>query len=182
MKAEACNLIPRIDLHEMSPQEFRALESAGPEFPMVLRNVWDHEEKDREAWCEELVTQLSGTDVEFQLQKPTGSFLLKGGFEDFLECVFDSHHNASYLLFDENVLADHAPSLMDALQLPVDYFGQDLFPLFPEPLRPKDSCLVAGGRGSRSKLHADPFEWVGWNYCFEGSKVPPLPPDLPPAR
>lgn len=32
-------------------------------------------------------------------------------------------------------------------------------------------ALIIGGVGSRSFLHADPYEWTGWNYCFEGAKL-----------
>jgi hypothetical protein len=37
-----------------------------------------------------------------------------------------------------------------------------------------------GGAGARSFLHADPYEWVGWNLLFEGCKVWTFfPPEVP---
>ena len=47
------------------------------------------------------------------------------------------------------------------------YFGRNLFEAFPAEVRPKDACLIIGGRGARSTLHADPFDWMGTNYCLE---------------
>ena len=48
-----------------------------------------------------------------------------------------------------------------------EYFGRNLFEAFPAEVRPKDACLIIGGRGARSTLHADPFDWMGTNYCLE---------------
>lgn len=82
------------------------------------------------------------------------------------EC-FDSDHATSALLFDEGTL----PSLAGPgafICLPEKYFGRDIFDRFPEPVRPMGSCLIMGGEGSRSTLHADPYEWMGWNLCLEG--------------
>jgi len=110
--------------------------------------------------------------VEFQLQTPTHSELLFGKFEQFLDCVFESTQDGAFFLFDEQILVDPSLSHLRAqVALPKTYFLQNLFDTFPEDLRPKDSCLVVGGEGAHSTLHADPFDWMGTNYCLEGSKL-----------
>lgn len=78
-----------------------------------------------------------------------------------------SHHEDSILLMDENILLgaegilDEAPS----------YLQEDWFHHFPEMLRPSRLCLILGGTGSRSDLHADPLSWTGWNCLLQGSKA-----------
>ena len=124
----------------------------------------------REEWCEAVVRKLAHTQVEFQLQKHSHSELLEGTFEEFLECAFESTYDDAFFLFDENLMTVHG-DLRAKLALPERYFGQNHFERFPEDMRPKDSCLVVGGEGARSTLHADPFDWMGTNYCLEGSKL-----------
>eukprot|EP00931_Biecheleriopsis_adriatica_P027007 TRINITY_DN16323_c0_g1_i2.p1 TRINITY_DN16323_c0_g1~~TRINITY_DN16323_c0_g1_i2.p1 ORF type:complete len:239 (-),score=45.46 TRINITY_DN16323_c0_g1_i2:24-740(-) len=51
------------------------------------------------------------------------------------------------------------------------YLKEDLFHHFPDSLRPSPLCLIMGGSGARSDLHADPFAWTGWNVLLEGRKV-----------
>ena len=51
-----------------------------------------------------------------------------------------------------------------------NYFGENYFKYFPSTIQPK-TALIIGGVGSRSFLHADPYEWMGWNYLLEGKKL-----------
>ena len=154
----------------MSPAEFAASHDHVESRPSLLCDVWDHGVSGREDWCEAMVRQLADTEVEFQLQKETHSELLSASFEEFLDACFESTHNNAFFLFDENLMEQHT-DLRQQLKLPVEYFGQNLFEKFPPDLRPKDGCLIVGGEGARSTLHADPFDWMGTNYCFEGSKL-----------
>lgn len=46
----------------------------------------------------------------------------------------------------------------------------DMFPvLMPEGVCP-ETCLVLGGAGACSSLHADPFDWTGWSLLLTGEK------------
>ena len=55
--------------------------------------------------------------------------------------------------------------------------------MLPAEARP-GVCLVVGGAGAESALHADPFDWTGWSlllagrkeWRFFGNSAPPLPP------
>jgi len=101
-----------------------------------------------------------------------------------------------YLLLD--LLDKGTQELREAFNLPSWLFEEDLFDLFPKPVRsgqqetfadcflfdlgetyilfpfanrPKKSCLIIGGEGSRSFLHADPYEWRGTYILVEGRKL-----------
>jgi hypothetical protein len=45
-----------------------------------------------------------------------------------------------------------------------------LFKYFPDKIRPL-AALIVGGKGARSFLHRDPYDWIGWNYLFSGKKL-----------
>ena len=78
-----------------------------------------------------------------------------------------SHHEDSILLMDENVLSSGSEVLLEDAP---SYLQDDWFRHFPKMLRPSPLCLILGGMGARSDLHADPLSWTGWNYLLEGSK------------
>jgi len=97
--------------------------------------------------------------------------------QDFVGAMMESRHTASFYLMDEQILTRVAEDRMPELDLPPRMFGRNLFDLFPSLVRPK-TALIMGGMGSRSFLHADPYEWVGTNYLFEGKKLWTfVPPD-----
>eukprot|EP00438_Fugacium_kawagutii_P019478 Skav235611 [mRNA] locus=scaffold358:14187:15089:+ [translate_table: standard] len=77
-----------------------------------------------------------------------------------------SQHEDSILLMDENILA--AEGLMKDAP---SYLQDDCFRYFPDMLRPSPLCLILGGTGSRSDLHADPLAWTGWNCLLDGLKA-----------
>ena len=125
--------------------------------------------------------------------------LLESTLGDFVELCFESGHDASYFLLDEDLLGDFDRAECELrstralrgirilpqrpnkhrLELPSMLFPDgDWFNLFPSPVRPKQPCLIMGGAGARSSLHCDPMSWTGWNYLVEGSKLWTLfPPD-----
>lgn len=96
---------------------------------------------------------------------------------EFVEECFSSCHDDSIFLLDEDLLVDDPASGVSELArqvaiLPAGFFPDgDMFDLFPEAIRPKKPCLLIGGAGARSTLHADPYSWTGWNYLAEGSKI-----------
>jgi hypothetical protein len=97
--------------------------------------------------------------------------------QDFVGAMMESRHATSFYFMDEQILTRVAEDRMPELDLPRRMFGRNLFDLFPSLVRPK-AALIMGGKGSRSFLHADPYEWVGTNYLFEGKKLWTfVPPD-----
>jgi len=162
--------ISRIDIRDISPPDFHRLFDTDVATPTIVTNVFSKEVCEK--WCEDFVEQLGEETIDFQIRtSETGlSEHLEGTLNDFIEGCFESSHDRSWFLFDEELLTK-APSLSKQLSLPTDYFGSDLFRHFPSPVRPMGSCVVMGGEGSRSTLHADPYEWFGWNLCLEGSKL-----------
>ena len=137
----------------MTPAEFASRHDNILATPALLTDVWGHGTTGREEWCQAVVEQLSDTEVEFQLQMKHESELFVGKFEEFLDACYESTHNNAFFLFDENVMTEHA-HLRAQLDLPTEYFGKNLFEKFPSELRPKDACLIVGGEGARSTLHA----------------------------
>jgi hypothetical protein len=95
-------------------------------------------------------------------------------FREFLSQVMQySSHDDNLYFMTETLLQNHAKTLVvqpELTQLPTRLFGPDWFSFFPQTIRPK-SALVVGGKGARSFLHSDPFDWLGWNYLFEGEKL-----------
>lgn len=75
----------------------------------------------------------------------------------------------SMYLMSEDILAKD-PQLSEAFEHPNHLFGNDIFDFLPNLIRPRQA-LIIGGMGSRSFLHADPYEWTGWNFLVEGRKL-----------
>ncbi|EKX49289.1 hypothetical protein GUITHDRAFT_162130 [Guillardia theta CCMP2712] len=159
-----------VDLDRISPSDFQRLYDQPDGRPVLLKNAIAMRQEERESWCEELVGEMAGSEIEFQRRCKGSTSLEYESFEDFIDIVFDSKHDDYYFLFDESLLEDKE-SLRKRISLRQDFFPGNLFELFPKSIRPKDSCLVIGGVGSRSTLHADPYDWMGWNFCLEGSKL-----------
>ncbi|CAK9016003.1 unnamed protein product [Durusdinium trenchii] len=79
-----------------------------------------------------------------------------------------SCHDDSILVMDENILSSGTEALLEDAP---SYLKDDWFRHFPQMLRPSPLCLILGGVGARSDLHADPLSWTGWNCLLEGSKT-----------
>ena len=143
--------------------------------PVLLRNVFSH--IDNDDWTERLITMACSSPYEIEYDVRESS---SGRIESYA-CQFDefiaslggnSDHEDSMYLMNEDILnaSPFEETLLAPLALPVSYFGRDLFQYFPQSIRPK-LALIIGGKGSRSFLHGDPYEWTGWNYLFEGEKL-----------
>ena len=138
-------------------------------FPVVLRNAFDLH---LENWTENLLSGLYKETIEFDVRKcksnndvETFSSIL----EDFLKECLHSYHDESFYMMNESIL-DNVEKLLDQITPTGDYFGENYFKYFPAQIRPK-TALIIGGTGSRSFLHADPYEWTGWNLLLEGKKL-----------
>jgi len=147
--------------------------------PVVLFNVFKGFDSD--AWCEEMVESLKDEIVEYDSRDSLGDLeSYEAPFSEFLSALPENsdHSHSMYLMSEDIMTTPSAIPLAEQLSLPDSLFGSDLFQHFPAPVRPK-TALIIGGAGARSFLHADPFEWVGYNILLEGQKVWTfLPPDV----
>jgi hypothetical protein len=152
----------------LSRADFASLYDGTPQ-PVLLTDVFP--DADHGAWLAQLVASLGAARVTYQVQQPAGiTELFRAPLRDFLaEMVAESSHDAARFLFDESVLRRRAaPDALRAFaSLPAPLFEPDGFAAFPPALRPSVACLLAGGAGARSTLHADPYSWTGWNYLIE---------------
>lgn len=165
----------RIDASKLTKEAFRELYEG--EVPIVLTNVFPR--LDSDAWSEQMVNLLGEETIEYDSRNLNGEIeSYESTLSEFLEALGEnSDHEDSMYLMNEDILPEGS-ELCEALRIPESLFGSDIFQHFPSPIRPK-SALIIGGSGSRSFLHADPFEWVGWNYLMEGTKVWTfLPPEV----
>ncbi|CAM9710773.1 unnamed protein product, partial [Heterosigma akashiwo] len=143
--------------------------------PIVLTSVF--EGLDHEKWCDDFFGRFQDELVDFQVKRAKDGYVEL--FEDILTSFVEglqeeSCHEEAWYLLDELLLfgSKEGQELKDRVShRPVQYFGENLFDLFPKSLRPKDACLIIGGVGSRSFLHADPYEWTGTNILLEGKKI-----------
>jgi hypothetical protein len=137
--------------------------------PTILRNafLWDRDE-----WTQSLVENFKNDLVDYDVRDNDSGELLtfEAVFSEFLATVSDNsdHFNSIYLMNEE--ILQRLPKSREQFTLNSTIFDKDLFQHFPPLIRPR-TALIIGGQGSRSFLHADPYEWTGWNYLVEGRKL-----------
>ena len=167
----------RVDASRLTLEAFRELYEG--RVPVVLFNVFKG--LDSDAWCEGMVEALKDEVVEYDSRDELGELeSYEAPFSEFLSALPENsdHLHSMYLMSEDILTTASAAPLAEQLSLPDELFGSDLFQHFPAPVRPK-TALIIGGAGARSFLHADPFEWVGYNILLEGQKVWTfLPPDV----
>lgn len=167
--ASALSAVPRLDAIGLDPAALHAHLRAGP---LILTRALANGGL-IETWADRLVESAAQAQIEYQLRRGGATDLCEASLAELCELTFVSSHKSWYLLFDENLVKRCAPHLERELALRSDLFEHDWFEAFPPELRPSSSCVIVGGEGARSTLHADPFEWVGTNICLEGRKVRP---------
>jgi len=180
--------VPRLDARTLASQQaLDALISAGP---CLLSHAFDKDPGTRkmsdEAFSDTFFKDFQDVEVEVQVNKnargarPT---FYAGSLEGIVDGMMEkSTHDEAWYLLSENLLENaRDPAMKEPLVLPPSLFGAfDYFDLFPPKVRPKKHCLILGGTGARSFLHADPFEWTGVNYLMEGQKLWTfIPPSVP---
>ena len=156
-----------IDCSELNEEGLRAIYNF--DRPVILRNVYSIE---NEMFTEELMARMYDETIEFDIRGHLGGEVeqYESTLADFIAAMIESRHGTSFYYMDESIMSKCAPDLEAELELPQSLFGKNYFEYFPSLIRPR-SALIMGGFGSRSFLHADPYEWVGTNYLFEGRKL-----------
>ena len=161
-----------IDARKLSRSDFRRYYEG--KVPVILRNVYDF---DNDCYIEEMMNRMAKEVIEFDVRKDREVDTYEARMDDFVGAMMESKHTASFYFMDEQILSRVGQDRIHELDFPTRLFGRDLFDFFPSLVRPK-SALILGGMGSRSFLHADPYEWIGSNYLFEGRKLWTfIPPD-----
>jgi hypothetical protein len=154
-------------------------------YPVVIKNAFH---MNNEAWANDLVDELGELDIEYDVRDSESGEIesYEASFVEFLESLPESsdHYENAYMM-NENIMNNN-PAIRKPFKSIKTLSGSDLFDCFPNVIRPK-SALIAGGVGSRSFLHADPYEWMGWNYLVEGRKLwtffpPSVSPEVLKAR
>lgn len=190
------NAVPRIDAREFVGRGGREkFEALSLETPLVLTHAFEAVERSSsssstpplqlrrfatdEAFADRFFETFTTAEVSYQRKgnaRGARPELFDGPLAEVVAAMMtESHHDKSLYLLSEDLL-DTAPeaeaALRSPLTLPPALFGKhDYFDLFPKKVRPKKNCAILGGPGARSFLHADPYEWQGLNYLFEGQKV-----------
>lgn len=165
----------RLDLNEAEDKKKFQSEFDG-RLPCVCLNAFGGLDNDQ--WTEAMVEKLGSTMIEYDSRDYSDDGT--GVSLDTFECTLSEYLNeldtgsdhfySMYFISEDIMQLEEARQLSSSLQLVEDVFGYDIFQHFPESIRP-EKALIIGGVGSRSFLHADPYEWTGWNYCFEGAKL-----------
>ena len=167
----------RIDARKISRGNFRELYEG--KVPVVLTNVLDEDVVER--WGDLMSDLLSDETIEYDARVNASGDIenYECTFGEFLEALGEnSDHSDSMYLMNEDILNSPQAAPLH-FELDRELLGEDWFAHFPPSIRPK-TALIVGGAGARSFLHADPYEWVGWNILFEGCKVWTFfPPDVP---
>jgi len=161
--------VPRLDARSLSAAELARLRRSGQ--PLLLTHALP--ELDHGRWLSQLVRAAGDEPVVYQEQLGGVTELYEARLRDALgACAGASSHDAAVFLFDEELLPRCPPKLRLTPAAHPLFAGCDAgFAAFPRALRPAPCCLLAGGLGARSSLHADPYNWTGWNYCLEGTKL-----------
>ena len=161
----------RINAKSGDPEIFQELYDG--QLPVVLREAFHENHFEGDSWTKHLIERLGSKTVQFDMRDAESGEVevFEGSFNDFLEsCVIQSCHERSLYFISETILSS-AQDMMENVKLPMKLFGENYFEsCFPEKIRPQ-TALIVGGFGSRSFLHADPYEWTGWNLLMEGKKL-----------
>jgi len=148
-----------------------ALLQAGP---LVITDLQDSMLEEGGDALPTLFADHGTTMVEYEIHKSESGMvdIYKAPLHEALEEICNSSHaEAKYMMAEGLVPWALEISCRDAVETVFCREDEgDLFELMPEGVRPS-CCLLAGGDGARSNLHADPFEWLGWNVLLEGEKL-----------
>lgn len=165
-------------MFDLKPLIVNRLDAAFTQTPQRIENVclvsnaFFQNESARELWSSKLFEKCRNIIVSCQTKEAGYVYCDDVGFEDFLQRCFRSSHNKSVFLLDEDLLSSLCDLGFIFKNLPKSLWPEgDHFDVWPSGVRPKKPCLIMGGAGARSSLHADPMTWTGWNYLVEGSKI-----------
>ena len=137
--------------------------------PLLLNNIFGWYS---ENWVQNTLQILNNETIEYDVRDNESGLLTtyEATLGEFQSIVHDNsdHYDSMYLMNEE--ILQKVPGLSDLLSLNETIFEKDLFQMFPTRIGPK-TAIIIGGKGSRSFLHADPYEWTGWNFLAEGRKL-----------
>lgn len=156
----------RLDARKITKEDFNKYDG---KVPVLITHAFDC---DHEWITGEIINRFKDNLIEYDVRQSADCLIssYEANFMDFIASLPDnSVHEDSMYLMNEDLLRNEE-DLNDQFRLNEDLFEKDLFQYFPDKIRPH-SALIIGGVGARSFLHADPYEWTGWNYLLEGKKL-----------
>ncbi len=163
------NYAPRFDLSSLNLNRVNELESSTP---FVVRNAFP--DLDCDKWTETMLHNLGDEVVEYDSRNSESKEVdtYECTFKEYLQCLPENsdHFDSMYLLSEDLLRHESMKEASAQLHLPTSVFGRNIFDYFPAVIRPSNA-LIVGGVGARSFLHADPFEWTGYNLLLEGQKL-----------
>ena len=139
--------------------------------PTVIRGLFT--EINHNSWISNIGSTMGSKSIEYQSQisdPKSECKMYKCKLREYLGIYENNsdHYDALYFM-DEKIL-NQDPNLSSTFTLPERLFQKNFFKLFPRKIRPK-SALIIGGKGARSFLHIDPYDWIGTNYLLQGRKL-----------
>lgn len=159
-------VVPSLSAELLTRDSLRNHLQAGP---IIVQGLFEAEDLSHASCL--LFERTRSSQVQRQRNSGGDVSLSDVSLHELCESAYASHHDDWVMLFDELLISQQVPQLEDNLRLDHEAFEDDWFHHFPARLQPSKSCLVIGGEGARSTLHADPFEWVGTNIALEGAKL-----------
>lgn len=180
LQLNMANYAPRFDLSSLSLQKVNDLETSTP---FIVRNAFP--DLDCDKWTESMLHNLGDELVEYDSRNSESKQVdtYECTFNEFLQCLPENsdHIDSMYMMSEDLLRHESMKEASAQLRLPTSIFGQNIFDDFPAVIRPSNA-LIVGGVGARSFLHADPFEWTGYNLLLEGQKLwcflPPMSEDI----
>ena len=160
----------RIDYDKITKKEFDEIHH-----PILLCNILT--EEDSESFTYSLMKNLKNELIEYDVRRDDQIESYECTLEEFINTVSDnSDHDDNMYLMNEAILdklgkfTDKVSDILVCIRENKLFGYEDMFQHFPSNIKPSNA-LIIGGMGARSFLHADPYDWVGVNYLFEGEKL-----------
>lgn len=166
--------IQRVSLDALLEEPLSARWALLQSGPLVITDLQDSMLEEGGDALPTLIANHGDTGVEYEIHELASGMVdtYAATLHEALSEMCDSSHAESKFMMAEGLVPwDLELSCRAAVETVLCKEDEgDLFELMPQGVKPS-CCLLAGGDGARSNLHADPFEWVGWNVLLQGEKL-----------
>ena len=151
----------KLSAKNISKQRFAQFDGV---YPLLLTDVHDADTTKFIGIIDNILKHRSITvesRVDFIRPKKKGCYFSTQSIEydNVQSFLSSSNHGKSYLFHDEDSL-NASSTFLNEFKLPSRLFGENFFEYFPRSTV-AGHALYMGGKGYRSHLHCDPFQWTG---------------------
>lgn len=183
----------RIHANQMNKNTFQKYYDG--KIPVVIKDLFNF---NHDTWLNQIFHILNNRTIEYDVRqynlhdKEAIVSSYEASFNEYIDSLYEnSDHNDSMYFMDEKILQTipdeyikaitispttttsntNTSSLLSSSTTSTNYIYEnhrDLFELFPNDIQPH-AALIIGGKGSRSFLHKDPYEWTLYYtiiYCY----------------